>query len=195
MQSAKLLKLMMRLTGEVEKEINERLPRKLSVTAKNHYKDNFRRSGFVDGGLRPWQRAQRQYGSSTSAQYRTLTSARNHLMSSIEATPRKASVLVYNPVAYARIHNEGGDLDVSPTLTPKMRRFAWAKYYELGGKAGSEEAEKWKRLALSKKDKLHIHVRMPKRQFIGESVELRDKIGKQIEKSVQKVILNVKENK
>ena len=36
---------------------------------------------------------------------------------------------------------------------------------------------------------------MPKRQFIGESVELRDKIGKQIEKSVQKVILNVKENK
>ena len=108
MQSAKLLKLMMRLTGEVEKEINERLPRKLSVTAKNHYKDNFRRSGFVDGGLRPWQRAQRQYGSSTSAQYRTLTSARNHLMSSIEATPRKASVLVYNPVAYARIHNEGG---------------------------------------------------------------------------------------
>ena len=42
-----------------------------------------------------------------SAQYRTLTFARNHLMSSIEAAPSKASVLVYNPAAYTRIHNEG----------------------------------------------------------------------------------------
>jgi len=29
-------------------------------------------------------------------------------MSSIEAVPSKASVLVYNPIAYTRIHNEGG---------------------------------------------------------------------------------------
>ena len=31
-------------------------------------------------------------------------------MSSIEAVPSKASVLVYDPVVYARIHNEGGDM-------------------------------------------------------------------------------------
>lgn len=190
MQSAKLLKLMSKLTKEVEAELNIRLPRKLAVVAKNHFKDNFRRSGFVDGGLQPWQRAIRQYGSSTSAQYRTLTSARNHLMSSIEATPRKAAVLVYNPVAYARIHNEGGEFDTYPTLTPKMRRYAWARYYELGGKKGSEEAEKWRRLALSPKEKLHIHVRMPKRQFIGESKELRDKIEKELIKSINKVTNN-----
>ena len=52
MQSAKLLKLMGKLTKEVEAELNIRLPRKLAVVAKNHFKDNFRRSGFVDGGLR-----------------------------------------------------------------------------------------------------------------------------------------------
>ena len=82
----------------------------MAVISKRHYGDNFRLLGFVDGGLHQWQRAIQQHDSSTSAQYRTLTSARNHLMSSIEAVPSKASVLVYNPVAYTRIHNEGGDM-------------------------------------------------------------------------------------
>ena len=89
MQSDKLPKVTTQLTTEAETALNNRL------------------SGFVDGGLHQWQRAIRQHGSSTSAQYRTLTSARNRLMSSIEAVPSKASVLVYNPLAYTRIHNEG----------------------------------------------------------------------------------------
>gem|GEM_PF-5651962 len=53
-----------------------------------------------------------------SAQYRTLTFARNRLMSSIEAEPSKASVLVYNPIAYTRIHNEGEDMCSPPPQSP-----------------------------------------------------------------------------
>lgn len=108
MQADKLLKVITQLTKDAEEEeINNRLPRKVAVIAKRHFRDNFRLSGFVDGGLHQWQRAIRQHGSSTSAQYRTLTSVRNHLMSSIEALLGTASVLVYNPIAYTRIHNEG----------------------------------------------------------------------------------------
>ena len=107
MQSDKLPKVTTQLTKDAEAELNNRLPRKVAVIAKRHFRDNNRLSGFVDGGLHQWQRAIRQHGSSTSAQYRTLTSARNRLMSSIEAVPSKASVLVYNPLAYTRIHNEG----------------------------------------------------------------------------------------
>jgi len=103
MRSDKLLKVVTQLTTEAETELNNRL------------------SGMVDGGLHQWQRAIRQHGSPTSAQYRTLTYARNHLMSSIEAVPSKASVLVFNPVAYARIHNEGGDM-LPPMVTLKMRK-------------------------------------------------------------------------
>nr|DAM76422.1 MAG TPA: tail morphogenesis protein [Caudoviricetes sp.] len=187
MQSAKLVKVIARLTAEYEKEINVVLPRKVAVMAKQHFRNNFRQSGFVDGGLRPWQRAQREGGSSTSAQYRTLTSARNHLMSSIEAVPSRASVLVYNPVPYARIHNEGGMLISNPTVTPKMRKWFWAQYYHAGGDKGGEAAEKWKRIALGARDKLMIKVRMPKRQFIGESKELRERINEEIIKSINKV--------
>ena len=49
MQSAKLVKVIARLTAEYEKEINVVLPRKVAVLAKQHYKANFRQSGFVDG--------------------------------------------------------------------------------------------------------------------------------------------------
>ena len=54
----------------------------------------------------------------SSAQYRTLTFARTRLMSSIEAVPSKASVIVFNPVAYARIHNEGR-ICSPPRLPPR----------------------------------------------------------------------------
>ena len=62
-------------------------------------------------------------------------------MSSIEAVPSKASVLVFNPVAYARIHNEGGDMVSTPTVTPKMKKWFWTQYYKAGGKSGGNEAE------------------------------------------------------
>ena len=42
-------------------------------------------------------------------------------MSSIEAVPSKATVLVFNPVAYTRIHNEGGDM-VSPHGHPQNKK-------------------------------------------------------------------------
>ena len=118
MQADKLLKVITQLTKDAEEELNNRRPRKAMVISKRHYGDNFCLSGFVDGGLHQWQRAIQQHDSSTSAQYRTLTSARNHLMSSIEAVPSKASVLVYNPLAYTRIHNEGEDMCSPPPRSP-----------------------------------------------------------------------------
>lgn len=71
MQSDMLLKVVAQLTKDAEAEPNNHLPRKVAVIAKRHFRDNFRLSGFVDGGLHQWQRA----SSSISAQYRTLISA------------------------------------------------------------------------------------------------------------------------
>lgn len=39
-----------RLVRELRIEMGDRLPRKVGVIAKNHFTDNFRKSGFVDGG-------------------------------------------------------------------------------------------------------------------------------------------------
>ena len=83
---------------------------------------------------------------------------------------------------YAQIHNEGGEI----TITAKMKKFFWAKYYETSGKtrqtkAGkarktkanesiSEDAKIWKNMALKK---VGDTITIPQRQFIGESAELK----------------------
>ncbi len=81
-------------------------------------------------------------------------------MSSIQSKPGMGEVTIENPVPYAAIHNDGGD--IPPTVSPKMRRFVWHMAYSLAGTKGrggalskdlSEEARMWKCLALTKMSK------------------------------------------
>lgn len=85
-------------------------------------------------------------------------------------------------VPYAKAHNEGETIQIP--VTEKMRKFAWAKYYEQAGrgvktgKSGNvyqsidagKSANPWKGLALTKKKTLTV--KMPKRQFMGHSPKL-----------------------
>lgn len=111
-------------------ELNDFRHRKLPVlvgrTAKDHFQENFRQGGFVDGSLHPWQEVQRRKkgGKRASAKYGTLLSGRNHLFSSIKYIPGDSSVTVTNDVEYAALHNNGGQITTHPQVTPKMRKFA-----------------------------------------------------------------------
>ena len=182
MDSRQIASIILRAPKEVAHALSDELPRKAAIISKNHFRQNFRESGFVDGGLRPWKRTRRQEAGDDRG---PLTSRRNHLMNSIDAVPAPGQVIVTNPVPYAAIHNEGGTVNTHPTVTPKMRKMAWAKVYSLAGvrskgklpKNLPEVAEKWRALALTKKTKLNITARIPKRQFIGSSAELREKIN------------------
>ena len=99
------------------------------------------------------------------------------------------------------IHNWGGE--TSPAVTPKMRRFAWAMYYQAAGKSkkGTKgrkaaenapsgalppEAQMWHSLALTKKKRLRIKI--PQRQFIGQSRELEERIRADVETQVESVL-------
>lgn len=179
---------------QIDRLINRRLPVIVGSLAKKHYQDNFRQSGFVDHGLHPWQPAKRQNGGAgTYSRYRTLLSSRNHLFSSINYTPANASVTVYNNVPYAAAHNDGATVNIR--VTPKMRRFAWAKFYEASGKRKNTKktrrrtnprAQFWRNLALTKKTTLTV--RIPKRQFIGPSYELNRKIDARIDQELRNIL-------
>ena len=188
--------------NQLEDLARRRMPVIAGQMAVSHFKSNFRQSGFVNNGLQAWKPAKRTEGKKKGAEnnYKTLTSGRNHLMSSISYIPHDSSVLIKNDVPYASIHNEGGQVNSHPTVTPKMKKFAWAKYYEaLGVPKGTkvhktlsipEDAARWRALALTKKTKLNIQYLMPKRQFIGESRELTDKINAKWEQEIEKIIHN-----
>ena len=79
-------KLVMKAKDDIIKEVNDRLLRKVGVTAVNHFKQNFRDGGWLDNGLHPWKRTRRQDSNSPDAKYGPLTSRRNHMMRSIQGT-------------------------------------------------------------------------------------------------------------
>lgn len=119
---------------ELDTLMRRELPIKVGRMAKDHYQDNFRKGGFVNGGLQRWPQTKRQNSGSKSAAagYGPLLSRRNHLFSSVKYTPGDYRVRVANDVEYAPLHNWGGE--THPTVTPRMRKFAWAMYYKAVGK-------------------------------------------------------------
>lgn len=88
------------------------------------------------------------------------------LRRSIEARTETDGVRFLSSMPYALLHNEGGTVNVP--VTDKMRRFFWAKFKETG-------IEKYKFMALTKKEKLSITV--PKRQFIGHHPEVDKRVN------------------
>jgi phage gpG-like protein len=173
------------------------LPVKIGRIADDHFHENFRKGGFVNGGLHPWQPTKRQQSGSkrAAANYGPLLSSRKHLYGSLKYIPGDYRVLVRDDLKYAPIHNWGGD--VNPAVTAKMRRYAWYRYNLAIGKKGAkrgkkyvetEEALRWKALALTKKTRLQIHI--PQRQFLGESQELDRKIKDTIDNELKRIIDN-----
>lgn len=200
-----------KLLKEKGRELDDLIRRKMPIhagrMAKDHYQDNFRKGGFVNRGLKKWPESNRLNSGSKKANMNngTLLSGRNHLFSSIKYIPGDGRVKVSNDLKYAPAHNFGET--ITATVTPKMRRYAWAKYYEVSGKgkkrtkgrkkgnAGATEdmgtpenpeADFWKGLALTKKDKITIN--MPERKFLGESQELNDGITQKMEAEIRKIL-------
>ena len=194
-QADNIQRQILRFKDEIIKEVNTVLPRKVGILAVNHFRNNFRQGGFVNNGLQPWKRTRRQEEGGKDSKYSPLTSRRNHLMSSLQYQVGVGEVTITNPVDYAEIHNEGGIINSHPTVTPKLRKFAWAKVYALSGVRGKgklpkdlpEAARKWKAIALTRKSKLNVTARIPKRQFMGESHELDEKVKKEVMKSIEKI--------
>ena len=197
MTDQEFIRLLQTRATEINRLVNRVLPIKVGALAKAHFRENFRLSGFMNGGLRAWPVTRRQQtgGKSAAANYGPLLSRRNHLFGSIGYKPGPGYVVIGTSLPYAAIHNDGGT--VSPTVTLKMRKFAWAMYYRSLGSKGSKgskgrkgatvpaEAERWKALALTRKQKLNITI--PKRQFIGDSQELNAAINRKIGEEMDKL--------
>lgn len=184
--------------AKLKKEVDDlqkiHMPKHAGRIAVNHFNENFEKGGFVNNGLHKWKKSNRELhgGKSATSQYKTLHSSRNQLLQSIRYTPGEGRVVIATNEPHAPIHNWGGTLN--PTVTPKMRKFAWAKFFAAGGNnhspsggdgGGGSEAQFWKRLALTKKTKLTI--RMPQRQFLGESKELDNKLRAKLDEELEKL--------
>lgn len=170
---------------EIQRLIQNKLPRIAGKLAVDHFRENFEKGGFVDHGLNKWKPAKRIKNDAQYAgqKYGTLLSARKELYNSISYKTDREKVIILSDKEYARIHNEGGT--VNPQVTEKMRNYAWSQHIKQKKQTGKKDSM-WKGIALTQKDNLTIQI--PQRQFIGHSKELDDKIEQKLDAEIHKIL-------
>ncbi|GAB1403062.1 hypothetical protein MASR1M74_02400 [Lentimicrobium sp.] len=162
----------------------------LRVELMDEFDRNFERKAFFT--TKPWPG--RRHGRKG-----TLLNVRGGggLRGSLKAAVGDFSVTFTSGLPYASIHNEGGKI----TVTAKMKRFFWAKYYEAQGgitfnikkrevantrknKALTEDAEFYKSLALMK---IGSVITMPERRFIGHAPEVDQAVKRVIDANFNEI--------
>lgn len=180
MTPAQFQKLFETRLKEIQRYARQDLPRHIGKIAVDHFHENFMLGGYVDDKLQPW-RASKRIGQDKSAAsgYGTLLSSRKELYNSIRFLSFEGKVVIASSLKYSKIHNEGGTITLK--ITPQMRKFAWAKYYESG-----ETSSQWKGMALTKKTTRTIVI--PQRKYMGRSIELNRQIQARIAKDLKRIL-------
>lgn len=145
----------------------------VGTEAVNFFKSSFDRQGFVeDRKIAKWKPRLPGFKARTGGATLVKT---GRLKRSIRITYKSPGLVkVGTDVVYARIHNEGGV--ISQTLSAKQVKYFWYLFKSTGN-------ETYKAIALAKRVTIHI----PKRQFIGRSKFLDDRIGMILQRELLKV--------
>jgi len=149
----------------VQKEI---LPEVLANEAKEAFIENFNQEGFFGKGWKAPNRAGRERPSLP-----TLEQS-GDLRGGVEILKAEFNNIQVGVVGieYAEIHNEGGDIPV----TPLSRRYFMAKFR-------ATKKPFWRNMALNTKGKVEI----PQRQFIGSHPKLTAILVKTIENELKRL--------
>lgn len=150
----------------------------LAETATEVFKDTFAAKEW-DGQPWPPTKAPVTRGS--------LLLRSGKLMNSIRPSVVESNRVVISAgndqVPYARVHNEGGVINVP--VTEKMKRFAWAMHYKQEKKKPAGNTP-WKGLALTKKETLTIQI--PMRRFMGFSKRLSETVVSRLKDAFSRTI-------
>ncbi|CAA0230747.1 phage virion morphogenesis protein [Tenacibaculum maritimum] len=158
--------------------IAKKLKRNALIIAKKEgvdwFVNSFNNEGFTGSSFEKWEDRK------TPMDYKLLQ-ASSYLKNSIQVVSASNKKIVFGSDApYSKIHNEGGIITVS--VTKRSRKYFWYMY-----KATKKEYWKW--MALTKKNRMTI--RIPKRQFMGESEGLMKKLNNKISIQIQKEFKNI----
>lgn len=164
----------------------------LRVELGEEFDRNFERKAFF---TEAWLALKREPGRGSLMMH--TGALRNSIAAQISGT----SIVFSSSLPYAGIHNEGGELKV----TPRMKKFFWAMYYQTSGaitkkKSGevsnskknqalTADAAKWKALALMK---VGDKIKIPERRFIGWHDAVNKCVRDVIDANAQELIEELK---
>lgn len=132
-------------------ELINKIAKDVRVELTDEFDRNFERKAFFG---RPWAPVKRDPGIGS------ILMRTGMLRKSITSKTANGKIAFSSSVRYARIHNEGGQVTSTSTVTPKMRRWAWARWY-------ATKDDKYRGLAMTRKKVIKRSFVMPERRFIG----------------------------
>lgn len=158
------------------KALQRTIPRRIGQDAENHFRASFKNGGFTDRTLVKWRpRKQQPRDRRGKAKAHTVLFQHGLLRGSVrlvQADWNNIQVVAGGPhVPYARIHNEGGWIKRQVTRRAHTRR-AHAANTRRGRILRGE--------AHVRRHQARMNVYIPKRQFMGDSFTLRQKMRETI---------------
>ena len=148
---------------KIAEEVMKDLPKKAGEKALQFFLASFIKQGFTDTSFIPWVKRKDDLTHKLLNQSYALKASGKI----DKADLTEVNISFGEGLNYAAIHNEGGTITVK--VSAKMKRFFWYMYKKT-------EDEKWKWMALTKNETLTIKI--PKRQYIGESETLMNELDK-----------------
>lgn len=150
--------------------LKAKLPRMFGIEAVNLFKENFDAEGFIagEGRLQKWEKTKRYTGRKTLTKTRRLRRG----IKIMSASKTQVRVGVDSSIKYAKIHNFGGQIEI----TPKMRRYFWAMFKQTGDAY-------YKGLALTKKK----HFDITERKYIGNTLAMEPRLDRRTIKELKKI--------
>lgn len=160
-------------------DVFKNLPKWAGNAALNFFKDSWRRQGFIDRRFERWPKRRND----PAGKERALLVKSGALRRSLRLRTGNDWFEIYTDMPYAKAHNEGAV--VVQKVTPRQRRYFWAMHSKAKKRGRGDEAERWKRMALSQK----LTIRIPKRQFMGHSNFIERRIVAHVERALQHAIM------
>jgi phage gpG-like protein len=151
---------LVKASNQMEAFIAEELPTIAAVEWLKLTQRNFDNEGWTEGGATEKWKAR-----TTTWQTNKVLTKRALLRNSIRARSEEGKVVIgidISTIPYAQIHNEGGEIAV----TPKMRKYFLAMFMKLRSTAGTQEALFWLHMSRAKK------IVIPKRPYLGFNKDL-----------------------
>lgn len=154
----------------MDNSLLQKIMRDVKVELTEEFDLNFARKAFFD---RKWAPLSPHYQPTRGSMLLRTGALRRSLRSRIDGTR-----LIYSSsLPYAGIHNFGGTVRQEFVPTPKMRRWAWARFRE-------SREEKFRRMALAKRIRRTIHI--PARPFVGDHPRVRELIGEVVARRIRR---------
>ncbi|MDB9498583.1 phage virion morphogenesis protein [Nodularia spumigena] len=172
------------------KVLRRRLPRRVANAALRHFLDSFRKQGFVNESISPWQGAsKKKYSAKKSTGILIASGALRASLRVSEATMEAIKIAAGNDkVKYAQLHNEGFEGTVTVKAHERQKIIRKKVRGSFQGTARKKRTQVVEINGTSHLVKSHSRkMKIPRRQFIGVSARLGEQIDRIIIEEIKQL--------